>query len=169
MPFDLPGVQPSSDLETLFKAVGFVVVQWGFAEQSLDLMVATIFHSSEDRSLTKRRPQFLVPKVQFLTDCFDKTPELSHFKSESEVLLRRFLTTGKKRNDLVHSAIATTSLEGGAFQFLKIDLRPKGQHAIRSVFLDDSEWAEFRRELLRLGKDGSSLARKVHDVLKKNK
>jgi len=45
MAFDLPGVKPGSDIETLFKAVGFVVIQWGFAEQSLDLMVATIFHS----------------------------------------------------------------------------------------------------------------------------
>ena len=44
MPLDLPGVKPGSDLETLFKAVGFVVVQWASAEQSLDTLVAAIFH-----------------------------------------------------------------------------------------------------------------------------
>lgn len=38
MSFDLPGVKSGSDIETLFKTVGFVVVQWGYAEQSLDLI-----------------------------------------------------------------------------------------------------------------------------------
>jgi hypothetical protein len=33
--FDLPGVKPGSDLEALFKAIGFVVVQWGLAEDLL--------------------------------------------------------------------------------------------------------------------------------------
>lgn len=46
MPFDLPGVKLGSDIESLFKAVGFVVVQWDHAEQCLDLMVAAIFQLS---------------------------------------------------------------------------------------------------------------------------
>ena len=39
MSFDLPGVEPSSDIEKLFKAVGFVVVQWGMGstEKSMRL------------------------------------------------------------------------------------------------------------------------------------
>lgn len=63
MPFDLPGVKPGSDLETLFKAVGFVVIQWGQIGQNLDLMVAGLFHTFAGRQLLKHRPRNLEPKV----------------------------------------------------------------------------------------------------------
>jgi hypothetical protein len=165
MSFDLPGVKPGSAIETLFKAVGFVVVQWGFAEQALDLMVASIFHSFDGHPLLKRRPTNLEKKVEFLRECFTKLPALEQFSAESDTLLTRFSVAGKKRNDLLHGAIATLSAEDGAFMFLKIDVVPKEHHSIRSVFLDDSDWAAFRKELLGLGKDGQSLAQRVWDIL----
>lgn len=166
MNFDLPGVKPGSDIDTLFKAVGFVVVQWGFAEQSLDLMVANIFHSFDGHPLLKRRPTNLEKKVEFLRECFAKIPELGHFKAESDALLTRFSVAGKKRNDLVHGAIADLSAENGAFTLLKIDVVPKEHHSIRSVILDDANWPALRRELLALGRDGQALAQKVWDGLK---
>jgi len=33
------------ELDALYKAVGFVVVQWGQAEQSLDMIVAMLFQN----------------------------------------------------------------------------------------------------------------------------
>lgn len=166
MTFDLPGVEPGSDIEKLFKGIGFVVVQWGFAEQSLDLIVASIFHAFDGHPSLKRRPQHLEPKIEFLTECFTTFPELAQFKVEGEALMDRFSATGKMRNDLVHGAITATSEEDGAFMFLKIDVRGKQPHSVRSIFLDDSDWTDFRRELLRLGKDGQSLTRRVWDTLK---
>lgn len=166
MSFDLPGVKPGSDIETLYKAVGFVVVQWGYAEQSLDLMVANIFHSFDGHPLLKRRPQHLEPKVEFLAACFSEIPELAQFRAESETLFHRFAAAGKKRNELVHGAISKISIENGAFIFLKVDVKPKEHHSIRSVFLAESEWPAYRKELLGLGRDGQSLAQRVWDSLK---
>jgi len=166
MSFDLPGVKPDSDIETLFKAVGFVVIQWGFAEQSLDLMVANIFHCFAGHPLLKRRPQHLQPKIEFLEKCFAEMPALEQFRAESVLLLPRFAAAGKKRNDLVHGAISEISIEDGAFKFLKVDVEPKEHHSIRSVFFAESGWPEFRKELLDLGRDGQSLAQRVWDSLK---
>ena len=166
MIFDLPGVKPGCELESLFKAVGFVAIQWGFSEQSLDLMVASIFHSFDGHPVLKRRPQNLEAKVDFLRKCFTGIPKLTQFAAESDALLRRFSAVAKKRNDLMHGAIADITVKAGAFTFLKVDVKPKEQHSIRLVFLADEEWAEFRRELMRLGKDGQSFAQKVWDSLK---
>lgn len=166
MGFDLPGVKPGSDLESLLKAVGFVAVQWGFAEQSLDLIVASIFNSFDGHPLLKRRPQNLAPKVKFLGKCFAEIPELVQFSDEANALLTRFSAVGKKRNDLMHGAIANIAAENGAFTFLKVDVRPNEHHSVRSVLLTENAWAEFRRELMRLGKDGQSLAQRVWDSLK---
>jgi hypothetical protein len=165
MPFDLPGVKPGSDLETLFKAVGFVVVQWGSAEQSLDLMVANIFYCFNGDPSLKKRHRNLEPKVKFLLERFAEFPELAQFRAESETLFSRFLEVGKKRNDLVHGGMASLSIKNGQFTLLKLDVSPTGHH-IRSVVLDEAEWPAFRKELLRLGKDGLSLAKRVSDSLK---
>ena len=166
MSFNLPGVEPGSDIETLYKTVGFVVIQWGFAEQSLDLMIANIFYSFDNHRLLKKRPSNLEPKLKFLENCFAEIPELAQFRDESEKLLTRFAIAGKKRNELVHSAISDMSKEDGAFKFLKIDVKPKENHSLRLVFLTESDWPEFQKELLGLGKDGQSLAQKMWDSLK---
>lgn len=167
MAFDLPGVKPGSDLESLFKAVGFVAVQWEFAEQSLDLIVASIFHSFDKHPLLKRCPQNLEAKVEFLRECFKEIPELTQFAAESDALLRRFSAVAKKRNDLLHGAIASITAEDGGFTFLKVDVKPKEHHSVRSVLLSEEEWPELRQELLLLGRDGQSFGQRVWDLLKR--
>lgn len=169
MSLDLPGVKPGSDLETLFKAIGFVVVQWASAEQSLDMLVAAIFHCRKNDSLLKRRPRNLEPKVALLQKCFSQFPELSEFKTEAISLLPRFLTAGKIRNDLVHGAIADLESSGGTFTFSKLDLEPTIGHSVRAVHLSQAEWPTFRKELLHLGEDGIGLSRRVCNSLKVKK
>lgn len=166
MNFYLPGVEPGSDIEKLFKAVGFVVVQWGMDEQHLDLVIAAIFHRFAGHSLLNRRPTNLSQKIELLRQCFAEFNLLGQFQAEGDALLTRFSDAGKKRNDIVHGAIADFSAEGTAFIFSKIDVVPKEHHKVRSVFLDDSDWPAFRKELLGLGRESLSLAQRVLDTLK---
>lgn len=166
MSFDLPGVKPNSAIEKLFKTVGFIVVQWGMAEQNLDLIVAAIFHRFKGHPLLKRRPTNLTQKIELLRQCFAKFTELEPFRSECDALLTRLASAGEKRNDIIHGAIAEFSAEDGMFIFTKIDVAPKEHHSIRSIFIDDSEWPAFRKELLALGRDSMSLGRRVWDSLK---
>ncbi|MCC8997510.1 MAG: hypothetical protein LM517_10805 [Nitrosomonas sp.] len=167
MSFDLPGVEPNSNFEKLFKTVGFVVVQWGMDEQNLDLVVAVIFHRFGGAPLLNRRTTNLTQKIELLRQCFAEFTELKPFKTECDALLIRFADAGKRRNDIVHGAIENFSAEDGMFTFLKIDVVPKEGHSIRPVFLDDTEWSAFRKELLTLGKESLSLAQRVWDTLKK--
>lgn len=166
MSFDLPGVEQNSDIEKLFKAVGFVVIQWGMDEQHLDLLVAAIFHRFGGHPLLNRRPTNLTQKIELLRQCCAEITELGPFQTECNTLLTRFADAGKKRNDIVHGAIADFSAEDGMFTFSKIDVVPKEHHSIRSVFLDNSDWPEFRKELLALGRDSLSFARRVWDTFK---
>ena len=160
MPFSLPGVKPGSDIESLFKAIGFVVIQWGHAEQALDLIVAVIFHRFGGNPLLTRRPKMLAEKLKFLSKCFLQIPELEKYRVDGEALLSRFASTGKKRHDLVHGAITNLSCENGAFIFAKIDVNQDG-HAVRSVVLHQSEFPGLIKELLGLGADANKFARKI--------
>jgi len=83
MAFDISGVEPGSDIETLFRTVGFVVVQWGCAEQTLDMIVSMIYHRYNTHSLPKKRPSFLTHKTKFLRKCFNEYPEIQLFSTTS--------------------------------------------------------------------------------------
>ncbi|MDD2366074.1 MAG: hypothetical protein PHN84_07915 [Desulfuromonadaceae bacterium] len=165
MTFDLSGVEPNSDIEILFKAVGFVVVQWGCAEQTLDLIVSMVFPLVGPSKRFSKPPHFLKGKTEFLREQFENYSDLNQFNAESKTLLQRFEVAGNRRNDLVHGAITAFLLEDGVFKFSKIDIRKEDGHVLRTVLLDDSEWASFRKELLNLGMEGGRFAQKVWDVL----
>lgn len=164
--FELPGVEAGSDLENLFKAVGFVVVQWGNAEQTLDLLAVGVFSCFAGHELLKRRPKQLGQKIEFLRKCFATFPKLSPFKAECDDLLNRFESLSQSRHDIVHGAIDSISAENDVFTFTKIDVNPREHHELRTVLLDNAEWSEYLRALMKLGTDDISLARKVWDALK---
>jgi hypothetical protein len=166
MAFELPGVEPGSDLDQLFKAVGFIVIQWGNAEQALDLLVVSVFSRYDGHELLKSRPKNLAPKIKFLRQCFATFPELAQFKKECDDVLNRFEALSQSRHDIVHGAIDSISAENGVFSLTKIDVKPKQQHEVRTVILDDFDWAEYRRALMKLGADGVSLSRRVWDAVK---
>ncbi|SFI39654.1 hypothetical protein [Nitrosomonas sp. Nm34] len=166
MSFNLKGVKAESDIGILYNIVGFIVVQWGFAEQSLDLMVANIFHYFDGHVLLKNRPINLGSKLKFLKECFNKIPELTEFRKESEELFLRFENAGIKRNDIVHGAILDITKKDGAFMFLKIDVKPTKYHSQRLVLLTESEWPVFQKELLDLGRDGQSFTHMIWNRFK---
>ena len=56
--------QDSEDLDTLARAIGLVVLQWGQAEQSLDLLVAVLWQSFDGQRFAKRIPVMLEPKLR---------------------------------------------------------------------------------------------------------
>lgn len=166
MAFELPGVELGSDIEQLYKAVGFVVVQWGNAEQALDLLVVAVFSRYDGHELLKNRPKHLGPKIEFLRKCFATFPELAQFKKDCDDVLNRFDALSQSRHDIMHGAIDSIFAENGVFSFTKIDVKPKQHHEVRTVVLDDFDWIEYRRALMKLGADGISLSRRVWDAVK---
>jgi hypothetical protein len=65
-------LESDENTDALFKAIGFIVVQWGHAEQSLDLLVAAMFEKHNGSHLLKKKklPTMLQPKLPFVQKCF---------------------------------------------------------------------------------------------------
>jgi hypothetical protein len=170
MTIGLPNIEyEDEELEALYKSVGFIVVQWGLAEQSLDLIVATIFHELEGKRLAKnnRLPIALTTKLDFISKCLSQLPKLASFKVEGTALLQNFSTLGQRRNDLVHGAIASLSPVDGAFVFNKLDTKPDF-HYVREVRLEASEFPAFTKSLIDLGAKTTSFANKIWSHAIKN-
>jgi hypothetical protein len=112
-------LESDENTDALFKALGFIVVQWGQAEQSLDLLVAAMFEKHNGSHLLKKKklPTMLQPKLQFVQKCFTELPHLHVFASDGELLIAEFNRLSKMRHDFVHGAVADFSANGGGFSF----------------------------------------------------
>ena len=155
--FKVPGLESGSALESLFIAVGFIVVQWGQAEQALDLIVSTLSHGYPYKK-AKKLPINLKTKIAFVRKTITGTPELAHAVNDFEALLKEFEVLAPLRHDLVHGAITSITPTSRGFTFLKLD-SDKEFNSIRLVLLSESEFPALRRRLLRLAKEANRLTR----------
>lgn len=167
MPISPGGTKYDNDeLDALFKAVGFVVVQWGQAEQSLEMIVAMLYQNLGGKPLVKRIPVLLTPKLEFVQKCLATIPKLQRFKTEGDALVQNFEELSKKRHDLIHGAIASLSMEQGGFQFAKLDVKD-GFHVLREFRFESAEFPKLTKELIDLGAAATSLARKLWECVEK--
>jgi len=156
----------NEELDALFKAVGFVVVQWGQAEQSLEMIVAMLYQSLGGKPLVKRIPVLLTPKLEFVQKCLIRLPTLQRFKAEGDALVEKFEQLSQKRHDLIHGAIASVSMDKGGFQFAKLDVKD-GFHVVREFRFESAEFPKLTKDLIDLGADATSLAKKLWECVEK--
>ena len=111
------------EFRALCTAVGFIVLNWGMAEQQLDILVNIAFRHCGGDALRPHKgiPRHYSEKVDFLKACFKKLPALEPFASEGRSLVERVSARASKRNDLVHGSLASVTPEkNGAFRFNKV-------------------------------------------------
>jgi len=167
MPISPGGTKYDDDeLDALFKAVGFVVVQWGQAEQSLEMIVAMLYQNLGGKPLAKRIPVLLAPKLEFVQKCLARLPKLQQFKAEGEALVQKFEELSQKRHDLIHGAIASVAMDKGGFQFAKLDVKD-GFHVLREFRFESADFPSLTKDLIDLGAAATSLARKLWECVEK--
>jgi hypothetical protein len=155
----------AQELDAIAKAVGLVVLQWASAEQSLDLLVASLWHSFNGKRYAKRLPMMLEPKIAFVRACITSEPTLSPYQADAEKLLKRFETLSVVRHDLVHGAAASIAPIDNAFVFAKLDIRD-GYHHHREVRIEASRYPALVDDLVALGREAYELAAKVFEQVK---
>lgn len=159
--------QGAADLNALAKAVGLVVLQWGQAEQSLDLLVAILWHSFNGKRYAKKIPLMLEPKIEFVRACTSSDPGLSQFRDAAEELLEQFKDLSSVRHELIHGAVASISPVDNAFVFAKLHIHD-GYHHHREVRFEVAEYPRLVQKLIDLGRMAHELAAAVFGVVKGN-
>ncbi len=154
------------ELDSLFKAVGFVVVQWGQAEQSLDMLVAMIYQQLGGKQFAKRLPKMLSTKLEFLTECLSNISALAPFKAEGDALVVDFQRLSDRRHDLIHGAVASLSPQNGAFVFAKFDIE-NDFHRVREFRFEIADFPALTKELIDLGGHATTLARCIWELVPK--
>ena len=154
------------ELDALFKAVGFVVVQWGQAEQSLDLATGVLYQNLGGKPLAKRLPKMLETKLEFIEKCLAKLPTLTHLRAEGTGLIADFRSLSATRHDLIHGAIASVSVTDAGFDFMKLDFKDNN-HIVRVFRFEGEDFPKLTKDLIDLGSRTITFARQLWDLVKK--
>lgn len=165
MHVDISGVKSGSSFDSLLRTVGFIVVQWGHCEQSLELLVNTLFRDFSGNILTgrKRMPRPVSEKVAFLRECASQLPTLISFRAELEGLALNFEHVMQMRHDLVHGALTDVPIANGVFTFIRLDAHPD-IHEMKTFEYDLKKFPLIEAELMKLGDVSMKLARRVFDA-----
>lgn len=150
----------SENLENLAKAFGLVVIQWGNAEQSLDMLVALLWQSFPTRSFSKRIPIMLAPKLAFLRKAFAVVDKLQIYQDQAEAVFGEFDRLSRIRHDLIHGAVASLVPIDDHFVLMKFDVHDDFHH-VREVRLPVGAYPQLAADLVNLGKNANKLCDKV--------
>ena len=155
-------------LEELYKAIGFTVIQWGQAEQSLDFLVLTLFHDyvgAKNLSKKKKIPVMLKSKLEYLEKCLSHLSELAPLKEEGLALVASFTRLSQRRHDLIHSTVTSLISVDDAFTFRKLDSMSDGVPSAREFKFKLTEFPTWKKELMALGANSVDYAHKVCDQI----
>jgi hypothetical protein len=155
--------EASDDFQSLCTVIGFVVVNWALAEQSLDFTVQVIYEECAGKDLEKDLPRSFQRKVKFLRKAFQSRAALQVYAEDGNKLLDRMVSLAGQRHDLVHGVVVSTEAVNGSFPIDKLDYVAQ-QHIMRRIEFDPNTAEVLYQDLLDLGRDltlfGTELARR---------
>lgn len=157
--------QDSQDLDTMAKAVGLVVLQWGQAEQSLEMLVALLWQALGGEIHAKRIPKMLETKLAFVRKCAALLPKLASHRERIEELANSFEALSVTRHDLIHGAPASIAPVDGAFVFSRLEIRD-GYHYHREIRINKEQYPLLVRRLVNIGREALELVASVFELVK---
>jgi len=140
------------EFQSLCALIGFVVVNWALAEQSLDFTVETIYKECAGNTWEKKLPRSFQHKVEFLRKMFQTTAALQVYAEDGNKLLDRMVPLSKTRNDLVHGVVMSIEAVNGKFPIAKLDTKAQ-EHIVRHIEFDPSTFDALAQDLVDVGGD----------------
>jgi hypothetical protein len=137
------------DFQDLCACIGFVVVTWAFAEQSLDRIVSVIYDQCGGSTITKNTPWSLKPKIDFLRQAFKQFVALQPYAEQGNEILDSLSALSQQRHNLVHGVVTRINLEDGIFPIEKFDYRNK---TLEKIQFDPIAFPQLAQDLVDLGK-----------------
>jgi hypothetical protein len=155
-----------NELDGLFKAVGFAVIQWGQAEQSLDLATGLLYNELGGKPLAKRLPKMLETKLELIETCLIRLPILARLRTEGRVLVADFRRLSAMRHQIIHGAVSSVSAKDGGFEFMKLDIKDD-EHVVRDFRFDGQEFPKLTKDLIDLGANTIKFAGRLWEIVRK--
>jgi hypothetical protein len=154
---------PMDELQSLYSAIGYVMVKWSFIDQALDSATNTIYRRCGGHELRKQMPKFLTEKTAFIAKAAAELPQLSRFKTAANKVTGTAARIKDYREDFAHSTLTSVAHVDGVYSFARLDAKQHEHELIEWTF-DVRNFPKMADDLERLAKDAQQLAKALSDV-----
>jgi len=152
----------------LYSQVGFIVINWGHCEQSLELLINTLHRQFGGDKLPKRKkmPRQLSSKLDFVKECTLSISALSPHKDELDKLVHDFKAIKEIRHGLIHGAVTDDPVINGVFTFIRLQAEPD-IHEVKPFQYDLKDFQKLSKTLVLLGVAAPKVARSIFEASQK--
>jgi len=138
------------DFDALCRAVGFTVLTWAHIEQLLDMSIAVVFQNCGGNEINAQIPRNLKSKLVFMRKSLRNLNLLSPFQEQGLDLMSQVSNMKRRRHDLVHGVVTSTSASDGIFEFRRLNAKDT-MHHIENSGIDLKKFPDFAKDLVDLG------------------
>jgi len=138
-----------TDIEALYRAVGYTVVSWALIEQALDFCIEVVFHCCGGEKINAEIPRALKAKLRFMRKSLRQLEPLQPVKDRGLALMDETSALKPQRDNIVHAAVKGVKSASGIFEFSKLHAK-QTTHYVEDVEFDLTRFPEFSREIERL-------------------
>jgi hypothetical protein len=152
-------------LPKLYHAIGVIVTQWSFVEQSLDSCVALIYHAPGGDKLDDQIPASTLRKTDLIKRGLKKLPHLAPYRDDGLALIQRVMDTKDQRHQLVHSVLTDPQHANGVYSY--VGLKAKGGfHYVKPWQFDLKAFPATEQTLKVLANDLLDFSKRLLDEMK---
>jgi hypothetical protein len=106
-----------SDIGPLFPEIGYVIIQWSFIEQSLDMCIASLYQHQNSRKIANTVPKKLKEKCRYMHEAIGAFSFPADLAKAADAALGKIANLKDYRHDFAHSALASPFAENGVYKF----------------------------------------------------
>ena len=154
------GEEQKTDLDSLFRVIGYTVTHWAMIEGTLDMSIAVVYHCCGGKDIEPKLPRTLKQKIQFMRKALRRLGSLAPLKSHGLDLMQQVSDMKRQRHDLVHSVITSVNAISGKFKFTSLDTK-QAMHRIRETEFDINHFPKFSKEIQDLAVGMTAFAQKL--------
>ena len=152
--------EEETDLDELYRIVGYTVITWAMIEADLDKSIAVIHHCCGGKTISAALPRTLKGKIRYMRKALRQLSLLAPVKERGLDLMQQISDKKQQRHDLVHSVLTSAQASGGKFKFANL-YAGQAMHQIREIEFDVSHFPEFSKEIQDLETDMIAFAQKL--------
>jgi hypothetical protein len=157
---------PESVLDSLYTAVGHLVISWAFVDRALDFWIAIIFHDAGGKEIELQIPSAFDRKTKFLRRCFRRIEALSPFSEEALPYIEAACGFSNTRHFVVHGTMSDYRPEGHIFTFVNLRPdKPKTMHQLSQLHISAVQLLEDGVQCSELGGQMLDLGQRLLETL----
>lgn len=111
------------DEDNLYKAVGFIIVSWGFIESAMAIATNAMYLNVVVDKKPGHMPKFVGDQIRFIRHCLYNSPRFKGIKDDALRIIDATEREKCSREFFAHSALTSGKSVNGVYRFTNVEAK----------------------------------------------